>query len=58
MSDNVPGGGSVRSSGNWLRTLGSFWFCVCCHHVPAVSLAELLTAGMFGWKLLQQTGFS
>jgi hypothetical protein len=26
--------------------------CVCCHHVPAVSLAELLTAGMFVSKRL------
>jgi hypothetical protein len=28
--------------------------CVHCHHVPAVSLAELFTAGKFFWKLLQQ----
>jgi hypothetical protein len=27
--------------------------CVCCHHVPAMSLAERLTAGRFVWKLLQ-----
>jgi hypothetical protein len=54
---SLGGGGSFSS----LETGAGLWVafaCVCCHHVPAVSLAELLTAGMFVWKLLQQTGLN
>jgi hypothetical protein len=43
----------------WFRISGAgllvAFGCGCCHRVPAVSLAELFTAGMFVWKLLQQT---
>jgi hypothetical protein len=53
MSDNVPRGGSFSS----LETGAGLLLVCVLPSCTAVSLAELLTSGMFVWKLLQQTGF-